>query len=256
MNKTFDNDLVSVIIPTFNVADYIGETIQSVLDQTYKNFEIIIIDDCSTDNTCDIVNTYAEKDSRVKCIRQNENMGAAVARNRGIEEANGRFIAFLDSDDLWDKEKLNIQINDMLTNNIAFSFSSYDFIDEDNNVIKGAIKIKRKFTYKDLLTKTMISTPTVVIDRNTTKNKLMPLRRTGQDYAYWMLLLRETDAYGIVKPLVHVRKRPNSLSKNKIQNIKDVWEVQTVNEKISKVLATSHIVGYLFYVLKKRYIDM
>lgn len=247
------DELVSVIIPTYNVEAYITETIQSVQNQTYQNFEILVVDDCSKDNTDIVIHELASKDPRIKYIRQPVNKGAAEARNRGITEARGRYIAFLDSDDLWDKEKLQCQIDDIKNNNVAFSYTTYDFVDENAVPIKGAIKIKRKATYKTLLTKTMISTPTVVIDRFKVGSVLMPLRRTGQDYAYWMLLLRNCDAYGIDKCLVHVRRRPGSLSKNKLQNLRDVWEVQTINEKINKFSAFIHLIGYVGYVIKKRY---
>lgn len=249
----FVDELVSVIIPTYNVSNLVAQTIASVQQQTYQNFEIIVVDDCSKDDTMAVLQECAAKDNRIKVFRQEVNAGAAEARNRGLSVAQGRYVAFLDSDDLWDKTKLEKQLNDMKSNNVIFSFCAYDFIDDCSNQIKGKIKSKRELSYKDLYTKTMISTPTVVIDRFATGNVLMPLRRTGQDYAFWMLLLRNTNAYGIDEALVHVRRRPGSLSKNKLQNIKDVWEVQTINEQINKVFAFLHVIGYCFYTLKKRY---
>lgn len=254
MEREFADGLVSVIIPAYNVANYISETIHSVLIQTYQNFEILVIDDCSTDDTGAIVKRLEEKDSRIRYMEQERNMGAAEARNRGIREAAGRYIAFLDSDDLWNNEKLKKQLDDMENHNVAFSFTAYDFVDDKGVKIKDSIKIKRKVTYKTLLTKTMISTPTVVIDRKKTGELLMPLRRTGQDYAFWLLLLRNNNAFGIDEALVHIRRRPGSLSKNKLQNIKDVWEVQTINEGIGKLPAFIHLIGYCFYTLKKRYL--
>lgn len=252
MANTYIEDLVSVIIPTYNVENYITETVQSVLLQTYQNFEILIIDDCSKDNTRTVVETLAEKDARIKCIWQDKNMGAAEARNRGLREACGQYIAFLDSDDLWVKDKLQKQIDDIRKNGVVFSYTAYDFINENSVKVKDSIKIKRQLKYRDLLTKTMIATPTVVIDRNKTGDVLMPLRRTGQDYAFWMLLLRKHHAYGIQEPLAHVRKRQGSLSKNKLQNIRDVWEVQTINEGIHKLAAGIHVIGYCIYTVKKR----
>jgi len=245
--------LVSVIIPAYNVASYITETIQTVQNQTYQNFEILIIDDCSKDDTGVVVQALSQEDARIKYICQPTNMGAAEARNRGLKEAKGRYIAFLDSDDLWDRQKLEKQLKDMADNDIAFSFTTYDFVDKNAVKLKNPIKIYRKVTYKKLLTKTMISTPTVVVDRCKVGDVLMPSRRTGQDYAFWLLLLRNHDAYGLDECLVHVRRRPGSLSKNKLQNIIDVWQVQTINESINKPTAFIHLVGYIFYALKKRF---
>lgn len=250
--EIYIDGLVSVIIPTYNVEKYIERTINCVLNQTYSNLEIIVIDDCSKDNTVKVVNELCKIYDNILLFVQPENKGAAEARNRGLLEAKGQYIAFLDSDDMWEPNKIEEQLNDMKLNNIAFSYTTYDFINDEEECIKKSIKIKRKTKYKNLLTKTMISTPTVVFDRKKTGNLLMPLRRTGQDYAFWLLLLRNNDAYGIDKPLVHVRRRPGSLSKNKLQNIKDVWEVQTINEKINKFYAFFHVIGYCMYALKKR----
>ena len=246
--------LVSVIIPVYNAERFIADTIESVLSQTYTKFEIILIEDCSKDNSLKIIQKYSERDNRIKCIYQNVNKGAAEARNRGLEESKGQYIAFLDSDDLWVCTKLEKQIAQLSSGNIAFGFTAYDIIDEYHKTIKGKIKIKKQIEYGDLLTKTMISTPTVIIDRNMIGELRMPLRRTGQDYAFWLMLLRKQNAFGIDESLVHVRKRPNSLSKNKLQNIKDVWEVQAINEKIPEHKVFINIIRYSFYTLKKRFL--
>ncbi len=250
--KEFIQGLVSVIIPTFNVEKYIERTIECVTKQSFKNLEIIIVDDCSSDNTVRIIKEIMSKHKQVKLFVQPQNMGAAEARNKGLFEASGQYVAFLDSDDLWEPIKIETQINDMQTNNIAFSYTTYDFVNAEEKQIKKPIKIKRITTYKDLMTRTIISTPTVVIDRLLTGDVYMPLRRTGQDYAFWLLLLRHNNAYGISTVLTHVRKRPGSLSKNKLQNIRDVWEVQTRNESIKKFFAFFHVIGYCVYTIKKR----
>lgn len=252
MERSFVTGLVSVIIPTYNVDKYIKRTINCVLNQSFKDVEIVVVDDCSKDNTVGVVQKMKEQYPNIKLFVQSVNKGAAEARNRGLTEAQGQYVAFLDSDDLWESNKLDIQISDMKEHRIAFSYTTYDFVDENENRIKKPIKIKRIAKYKHLMTKTMISTPTVVIDRCLTGDVYMPLRRTGQDYAFWLLLLRNHNACGINQPLVHVRKRPGSLSKNKLQNIRDVWEVQTINEKINKFIAFWHVIGYCFYAVKKR----
>lgn len=256
MNKNilYKKDLVSVIIPLYNSANYITPTIKSVLSQTYQNFEIILVDDYSKDNTFDVVSEFTKKDNRIKYFKQPVNKGAAEARNRGMDEATGQYIAFLDSDDLWNQDKLEKQLSFMKERNASFVYCAYDWVDENENLIKGKVKIKSQVEYKDLLTKTLISTPTVIFDRYILGDVRMPLRRTGQDYAFWLLLLRETYAFGIDEALVHVRRRTGSLSKNKFQNLRDIWETQTRLEGINKLSALYHILRYIFFTFKKRYL--
>lgn len=254
MEQKYIDGLVSVVIPMYNSGKYITPTIQSVLCQTYNNLEVIVVDDCSKDNSIEVVEGLAKDDARIRCISQEKNGGAAVARNRGIKEAKGRYIAFLDSDDLWTPDKIEKQLVLMKEKNAVFAYCAYDWVDENVDQVKGKIKIKEQVRYKDLLTKTLISTPTAIYDRYYYGDVEMPLRRTGQDYAFWMVLLKKGDAFGISDALVHVRRRPGSLSKNKFQNLKDIWEVQTINEGINKVSASWHLLRYAFFTLKKRFL--
>jgi len=253
VERSFVDGLVSVIIPVYNAERYLESTLDSVFNQTYKDIEIILVDDCSADNSAEIIKSYRDRYPNVIYRRQEYNMGAAVARNTGIEIAKGRYIAFLDSDDLWLPDKTEKQLMFMKERNIAFCFTAYSMFTDDQDVITDKIKIKPKVEYNDLLKKTYIATPTVIIDRYLIGNKPMPLRRTGQDYAYWMLLLRQVDAYGIDEPLVRVRRRQDSLSKNKLQNIVDIWEVQTGQEKLSPIYAAFNVGCYIFNAVIKRY---
>ena len=245
--------LVSVVIPMYNSSSYITPTIKSALNQTYNNIEVLVVDDCSKDNSIEVVNYLAKEDSRLRCVPQERNQGAAVARNRGIKEAKGQYIAFLDSDDLWAEDKIEKQVALIKANDAAFVYCAYDWVDENDTQIKGKVKIKERVCYKDLLTKTYICTPAAIYDRNIIGDVEMPLRRTGQDYAFWMVLLKKTDAFGIDEALVHVRRRSGSLSKNKFQNLKDIWEVQTINEGISKFAASWHLFRYAIFTFKKRF---
>lgn len=257
MNKSNNNEnkTVSVIIPVYNAEKFIEETIQSVLNQTYEDIEIILVDDCSKDNSREIIKEYAKKYKNIIYYLQEKNFGAAVARNKGLDLAKGRYIAFLDSDDLWYSEKIEKQINFMRkNNNVAFCYTAYEMIDEEGNLIKGKIKILEKVEYKHLLKRTIISTPTVLLDRQLIGGLKMPLRRTGQDYAYWLLLLRNVGfAYGIDEALVKVRRHGNSLSANKFQNIRDVWSIQTKNEGLSLLYATYNTICYIYNSFAKRY---
>lgn len=254
MEQKFIDGLVSVVIPMYNSSSYITPTIESVLNQTYKKIEVILVDDCSKDNSVAVVNSIANFDNRVKCFKQPINMGAAEARNRGMQEAQGRYIAFLDSDDLWVPDKLEKQLHFMKSNDVPFVYCAYDWVNESTELVKSKIHIKEHVTYKDLMTKTLISTPTVIFDRDILGSPKMPLRRTGQDYAYWLVLLRKTSAYGIDEALVHVRRRSGSLSKNKFQHLRDIWETQTGLEGLSKPIAFIHIINYIFFTVKKRFL--
>lgn len=144
------NKLVSIITPSFNSAEYISKTIQSVLLQTYDDWEMIIVDDCSTDNSVNIINDFVSIDSRIKLIQLQKNSGAAVARNTGIQYAQGRFIAFLDSDDSWNDRKLEKQVHFMLANDYAFTYTAYHKVNElDENI--GNMYIPNKVNYHQLL---------------------------------------------------------------------------------------------------------
>lgn len=253
MNDTYSNEMVSVIIPAYNLQEYIEETIFRVLRQTYRNLEIIVVDDCSTDRTGEIVENLVEKEKRLKYIKLKSNSGAAVARNTAIEEAKGRYIAFLDGDDLWTENKIEKQISLLKLKNGAFCYSAIEMIDCEGNLIRQKNRIIPEVNYKILLRNTIIATSTVLVDRKIIGNFQMPLRRSGQDYATWLMLLRNgTVAYGIDEALVQYRLgRNGSLSETKSKNYKKVWHVQVEDEGISKTAATLNSFFYLINAVKK-----
>lgn len=249
MNK---NNLVSIIIPTFNSSKFILETLDSVINQTYKEFEIIIIDDYSTDDTIFLVETYLKKQNiSYKILKSKSNKGVAVARNRGIKEAKGEYVAFLDSDDLWDKNKLEKQVNFMKSNNYYFSFTNQYSINEEGSIIKSKNKIKQVVNYKTLLKRTYISTSSVVININKIGKFEMPNYRRGQDYATWIMLLRNIDAYGLNQRLLKYRVSRGSLSSNKFDNLKQIYTIQREQEGINRLRIYFNIIVYLFYGVKK-----
>lgn len=255
-HEVYNNKTVSVIIPVYNASKYLSETMDSALKQTYQDVEIVLVDDCSTDNSKEIIESYLKKYDNIVYHLQEQNAGAAVARNKALNLAKGRYVAFLDSDDLWYSEKIEKQIDIMSKNEgIAFSYTAYEMIDDDGKLIKEKTKVLKRTEYKHLLKKTMISTPTVMLDRRLTSELMIPLRRTGQDYAYWLLLLRKLGfAYGIDEALVKVRRRGNSLSSNKLQSINDVWSIQTKNEGISPLYATYNTGWYIVNSFIKRFL--
>ena len=215
--------LVSIITPVYNAERFLSDTIKSVQNQTYKNWEILLIDDCSKDNSAQIIKEFQKYDNRIKYIKLKKNSGASVSRNEGIRNAKGRFIAFVDSDDIWKPEKLEIQIKYMLKENLGFTFTSYRYMKENGELTNKIAKAPSKINYNGLLKNTIIGCSTVVIDREIVDYFEMPLVRRGQDTATWLQILRkEKYAYGIEQDLVNYRLVGESLSSNKINNIFEI----------------------------------
>ncbi len=255
MNPPFDNEIVSVIIPVYNSERYINKTLDSVLAQTYKLIEIVLVDDCSTDNTEQLINEYTEKHDNITYYQLKKNSGAAIARNKALELAKGRYFAFLDSDDLWYPQKINKQLTLMKQKNISICYTAIEMIDENDRLIKGKRNVLEKVDYNFLLKNTMLATSTIVIDRKLVGSFEMPLIRSGQDYATWLQLMRNgTNAHGINEVLVKYRKSRNSLSSNKIKGIKKVWDIQVKQEKINPLNATYNCMCYAYNAFKKHYL--
>lgn len=244
--------LISIIIPLYNAEKYIGKAIQSVVDQTYTYWELIIIDDCSTDGSINVVNQY-ELDS-IKLIALQENRGAAYARNEGIKAANGRFIAFLDADDFWDKYKLERQLEFSLHHEYAFTFTGYKYTDEQGVSI-GSVNIPERITYKEALKNTTISTITVLIDLQHIKKELiyMPLTTTREDTATWWQILRSgIVAYGMNEPLSYYRRHSKSSSANKIRAVVGTWRMYRNCEKLTLVSSMYYFMFYIYNAIKRR----
>lgn len=251
--RRFEDKRVSVIIPVYNVERYIGRTIDSVLAQEWKDIEIVLVDDCSEDNSAKIIQSYISGHSNIIYHLQEKNQGAAVARNKALELATGRYVAFLDGDDEWCHDKLKRQLSFMAENNAAISCTALDTIDESSKPLGNIRPVDKEISYSYLLYNTMMATSTVIVDRKITGDFGMPLRRGGQDYATWLMLMREgIKCYGLNEVLSHYRVLPNSLSSNKLKSIRQIWEIQTQNEKISKPQVIVHIIGFFFFAIKKR----
>lgn len=252
MKKQYIKDRVSVITPVYNAEKYLGKTLDSVLNQTYKDIEIVLVDDCSKDGSAELIAEYKKKYPQILYFLQPENMGAGAARNKCLELATGQYVAFLDSDDLWKPEKVARQIKLMKDRKSPFSYTAIEMIDEEGKQIKPKRKLRTSCDYKYLLHNTIIATSSVVIDREILGDFKMPLRRGGQDYATWLMLLRKgAVAQGIDEALVQYRVGSNSLSSNKFKSIKQVWEIQTQDEKINEVVAAFHVVCFAINALKK-----
>jgi teichuronic acid biosynthesis glycosyltransferase TuaG len=244
--------VVSVVTPVYNAEDFLSETIESVLKQTFESFEHLLVDDCSTDSSANIVKEYAKKDSRVKYIKLPENSGAAVARNTGIEHAQGRYIAFIDSDDVWYPEKLTKQLQFMNDNNEAFTYTKYEHMTEDGE-IQGSPEFPEKLSYSGLLKNTAIACSTVVIDRQVIGDFRMPLVRKGQDTATWLKILRNHDyAYLVDEVLNQYRGREGSLSSDRVSALKRTWNTYRNIEKLPLHKAVYYFGFYVFNAVKRR----
>lgn len=230
--KTSSEKLVSIIMPAYNCEDYILKSIESVINQIYKNWELIIIDDCSEDGTSKVVKKLQENENRIKYRKLKTNSGAAAARNEGVKLAKGEFIAFLDSDDLWKFNKLTKQVKFMEENNINFSCTSYDKIDQNGKTDKKIVHSVLRRTYKDLL-KNNCGNSTVMYNCEKLGKTYVPDIRKRNDYLMWLQILKkEKYLYGINEVLSSHRIRENSLSKNKLSLIKYHWEIYRRIEKI------------------------
>lgn len=249
----FVKDLVSIITPTYNSSNYIGETIESIISQTYSNWELIITDDCSHDDTVDIVNLYAEKDSRIKLLQLTENLGAGIARNTSIKYSKGQYIAFCDSDDLWIKTKLEKQLDFLKTKNIYFTYSSYHIISETGAHIRSKI-VPEKINYTSSLFENHIGCLTVLYDQEKLGKRYMNKIKKRQDYLHWLKILKEIrHTKGIKEPLALYRNHNNSISENKLSLISynfKVYRLLNFNSLTSGGLLLMFLFKYLYTKVK------
>lgn len=205
-----NDDLVSIIMPSYNAARFIGESIDSVLGQTYGNWELLIVDDCSTDETMQTVAAYG--DSRIRYLRNTTNCGAAVSRNRALCEARGRWIAFLDSDDLWLPQKLERQINFMIDNGYGFAYTDYTMRLPDGSDSGYVYTGPDVVSHGDLIKYCWLSTLTVIYDRATIGLLQIPDLKKHNDYAMWLEVSKTLDCYRLPEALSIYRRRDGSIS--------------------------------------------
>ena len=245
--------LVSIIMPSYNAEKYIAESIESVLHQTYSNWELLITDDCSNDQTPAIVQSYANKDSRIDFIIAPQHSGIANTRNQSIMRAKGRFVAFLDNDDFWVPEKLEKQIRFLLKNDFAFVYSEYELMNE-NGTLKGkTIKTAGIIDYNRYLKNTIIGSGTIMLDIEKTGSLQMPNNATSDDMALWCKILKDGHcAQPMKEVLMRYRVRDNSASANKLKAAKDVWLVYRKQEKLTFFYSLICFFCYAFNAIIKR----
>jgi teichuronic acid biosynthesis glycosyltransferase TuaG len=245
--------LVSVIMPCYNMEMFIADSINSVIRQTYPHWELLIADDASTDTTADIIKNFCAKDKRIRIALKENHSGIADTRNRCIKMAQGRFLAFLDADDIWHPEKLDQQLRFMTEKNIGFSYSTYDWIDEDGNKLDKFINTIGDLNYTAYLRNTIIGCSTVMVDRTIVGEVVVPNFRTSEDTATWLNILKKGfKAYAIENALVSYRIRRKSASSNKLKASADLWNVYRKNEKLPFFKALYYFSCYAFNAIKKR----
>lgn len=245
---------VSIIMPTYNSEAFVGETIESVIAQTYPSWELLVVDDCSTDGTCGLVEGYARSDARVRLFRQETNQGPAAARNRALRESRGRYVAYFDSDDLWVPEKLEHQLAFMRNGEIGMCFTSYETINEDGSH-RNYVHVPESIGYKGFLKAPVTCTHTVMFDTEMVDRSLlvMPDLRKRQDGATWLRVLRNgVTAHGLDEILAKNRKRKGSVSANKLSAMKYTWHLYRHIERLSAPYAAYCQFWQLFHATLKR----
>ncbi|WP_411037479.1 glycosyltransferase family 2 protein [Shinella sp. BYT-45] len=239
-------DLVSIITPAYKAASYIGETIRSVQAQTHGAWEMLVVEDGSPDDTWKVIAAHAQADPRVKLIRQ-ENAGPAMARQKALDHASGRYIAFLDSDDLWLAEKLERQLAFMRERSSAFSYTAFRRITADGSVTGRLIEVPAEMTYRRLLGNTAIATSTVLIDRE----KTGPLQMTKtyyDDFVLWLAILRRGHvAHGFNEDLMRYRVLGQSVSRNKWRSMRMVWATYRQVVGLDPFSAGAAFAGYAWH---------
>lgn len=253
-----DTPVVSIITPTYNSADFIAETIESIQAQTFKSWELLITDDCSTDNTVEIVKKYMNNDHRIKLFILDENSGSGVARNTSINEAKGRYIAFCDSDDRWYLDKLEKQLSFMQKMDCALSYTSYITCNEEGDNL-GIVVCRRKETFWSIRRDDKIGCLTAVYDTEKVGKVYMPKIRKRQDWGLMLNILKKCDeACGMKEPLAIYRIRNNSLSSNKLSLVK--YNVGLYQEVLGwsriRALLYFSIVFVPSYIMKKIVINL
>lgn len=248
--------LVSIITPVYNSANFISEMIKSVQSQTYSNWELLFVDDCSIDNSVQIIEQYLVKDPRIKLFKLLNNQGSGPARNKAISEAKGKYIAFLDSDDIWHPEKIEKHVAFMQVHDAAFSHTSYGFMDEDGNVIRETFHVsKEPVTYRMALQRTEISCLTAMYDVEKVGKMYMPDIRRKQDYALWLAILRRGfKSYPLDIELAWYRQRRGSATSNKFSLIHKHYIFLRKVMKLKRIYAFKYTALWIKNGLRKYYL--
>ncbi len=236
---------VSIVMPVYNSEKFLDETIQSVLKQDYQNWELLAVDDCSSDSSYDILSRYASADPRIRIFKNSMNLGVSDTRNRAIKDAEGGYMAFLDSDDLWAKDKLSKQVSFMQETGYRFTFTSYQKMNEDGS-LRGVIKAPEYVTYKSQLISNMVPTFSAMLDLNQIGKWYFDKSNYSEDLLYWLKILKENrKAYSLPEVLGYYRVRLGSRSSNKREAVQQQWKIIRCKEEFPPFEAGLIFLRYL-----------
>ncbi len=248
--------LISVIVPVYNVEKYIVETMECVAAQTYEDWELLLVEDGSSDGTAEKIQRYVEEKSekRIRLIRQPSNKGAAAARNRGLAEARGRYIAYLDADDLWVPEKLEKELRFLQEKDAAFVFTGYEFADEQGRGTGRVVRVPATLSYRQALSNTTIFTTTVMFDTaKIPREELQMPQIKSEDTALWFRVLRSGyTAYGLDENLVKYRRTGKTLSSNKLEALRRIWNLYRRSEGLGVLESAYHFCFWAVRAVKRR----
>lgn len=246
--------LVSIVIPVHNAEQYIEQTVRSVQAQTEQDFELLLVEDNSKDASVKVLKKLAAEDARIRVFLNGEPHGACHARNLGIREAEGRYLAFLDADDLWHPEKLAKSLAYMRETDGAFVFTAYEFGDREANGTGKIVHVPARLTYRQALPRTVIFTSTVVFDlTKLQKEQIFMPDITSEDTATWWNILRSgVTACGLDENLVTYRRAGKSLSSNKLEAIRRIWILYRKNEKLGILPSMYYLCGWAVRAVARR----
>jgi teichuronic acid biosynthesis glycosyltransferase TuaG len=251
MARAMNDALVSIIVPAYKAAAFIEGTIRSVLAQTHTTWEMLIADDCSPDGTRDVVSAWAGRDARIQLIALERNGGPAAARNAAIQRARGRWIAFLDSDDMWLPAKLERSLAHAQAYRAALVFTGFRRITDDGSRTGGYIHVPRTLTYRQLLGNTAIATSTVLVDRAIAGDIHME-RVYYDDFVCWLSILKRGHvAHGLDEDLMRYRVVAKSVSRNKSKSAREVWQTYRRVEQLGLLASAWYFSRYALNAVRK-----
>lgn len=246
--------LVSIVVPVYNAGKFIEKTMEMVRRQTYQQWELLLVDDGSTDDGKKKIEAWCGRDGRIRLIAKEKNQGAAQARNTGIDHASGRFLAFLDADDIWMPDKLEKELRFMADKDAAFAFTSYEFGDENARGTGRKVRAPETVTYKEALSRTVIFTTTVMFDLDKIGKDLIKMPDVAsEDTATWWKILRGGYiAYGLDEALAIYRRPAKSLSSNKWEAVKRIWNLYRNEEKLPFFYSAWNFVWWAIRAVARR----
>ncbi len=248
------NELISIVMPVYNASAWLEETVESVQKQTYENWELIAVDDCSPDESFRMLERMAQKDARIRPIRREENGGAARTRNTGMDAARGQYLAFLDSDDLWDAKKLEKELAFLKERQAAFAFTAYEFGDENGRGNGRIVHVPPTLDYRHALSRTIIFTTTVMFDLQRIDRELirMPDVKSEDTATWWKILRSGYTAHGLNENLAIYRRPKGSLSSNKMEAVCRIWNLYRNQEKLSVPVSAWHLFFWAWRAAARR----